>query len=143
MNVIYSIITNYYFLSFVIAWILSVIIKTGIVALKNRSVPKISEGLQNGGMPSSHSAVVSSITAAIYLMQGLSGTFFVSLVFSLIVISDAFMLRYNVGIQAQELNILLKKSKRNPIKIVHGHTFAQVIGGIILGIAVSTILYFL
>lgn len=128
---------NYYFLSFIISWILSVLIKSFLSSRKGFS---IKNGFKNGGMPSSHSAVVSSITAAIFLNEGFSSLFFVSFVFSLIVISDAFILRRNVGIQGEKINVLLKNSKLEEIKVVYGHTFVQVLCGIALGIFVSVII---
>jgi len=132
---------NYYFLSFTTAWILSILIKSGLAALQKKKNLDISDGLKNGGMPSSHSTVVSAITFAIFLRQGFSSLFFVSLVFSLIIISDAFRLRRNVGLQAEQLNILLKKSKQKTVSVVHGHTIPQVIGGIALGLIVAYLFF--
>lgn len=132
---------NYYFLSCLIAWILSVVLKMFISSvLKNKSLD-VKDGFKNGGMPSSHSALVTSITFSVFLMQGFSSLFFVALAFALIIMSDAFMLRYNVGLQAQELNVLLGKAKRKPIPIVKGHTFAQVVGGAAIGLIVPYVLY--
>lgn len=141
MSAIIDILMNYYFIAFVIAWILSIAIKTGLAAWDKKKHPDITDGFKNGGMPSSHSTVVAAITFAVFLTQGVSSTFFVSLVFSLIIISDAFRLRRNVGIQAEQLNILLKKAKQKSINVVHGHTLAQVIAGILLGLVVSYIVF--
>lgn len=143
MVLINELFLNYYFLSFIIAWILSVIIKTGLVAWDKKKNPEIADGLKNGGMPSSHSSLVSAITCSILLTQGFSSLFFVSLAFSLIIVSDAFILRRNVGLQAEELNKLLKKAKQKPVSVVHGHTFMQVIAGIFLGILTSFLLFVL
>jgi hypothetical protein len=103
----------------------------------------VKDGFNNGGMPSSHSAVVASITTALLLKTGFSEIFFVSLVFSLLVISDAFIVRKNVGLQGDTINGLLKRSGENPISVVYGHSFMQVIAGIVLGVACSAILYVL
>lgn len=141
MGLLSELFLDYHFLAFVIAWILSIVIKTSLVAWDNKKNPDITDGFKNGGMPSSHSAVVSAITFSVFMTQGFSPLFFVSLVFSLIIISDAFRLRRNVGLQAEQLNMLLKKSKQKPINVVHGHTLPQVIAGIILGIVVSYIIF--
>lgn len=130
-------------ISFLLAWALSVIIKTIISSIKRKEKINIKLGFENGGMPSSHSAAVSSLTSAIFLSQGFSTLFIVSAVFSLIVISDAFKLRRNVGLQCESLNNLLSKNKMKQIKVVHGHTFVQVIGGILLGTLTSTIIFFI
>ncbi len=132
---------NYYFLACAIAWILSVALKIFLSSvLKNKSLD-VKDGFKNGGMPSSHSALVTSITFSVFLMQGFSSLFFVALAFALIIMSDAFMLRYNVGLQAQELNVLLGKAKRKPLPVVKGHTFAQVVGGATIGLIVPYVLY--
>lgn len=141
MSGIIDLLKNYYFLAFIIAWVLSILIKTALVALNKKKNPDIKDGFKNGGMPSSHSTVVSAITFSIFLTSGLSPTFFVSLVFSMIIISDAFRLRRNVGLQAEQLNILLKKSKQKTVNVVHGHTFPQVIVGIMLGVIISYIMF--
>ncbi|GIU69904.1 MAG: membrane protein [Candidatus Woesearchaeota archaeon] len=133
---------SYYFLSFIISWIMSVLIKSFLFYFKSRTF-SFKEGLKNGGMPSSHSAVVSAITFSVYFKEGFSSAFFVSMVFSLIIVSDAFILRRNVGIQAEKLNILLEKSNQQTIEVVNGHTFKQVIAGIVLGFIVSYSLLFL
>jgi len=59
---------------------------------------------RTGGMPSSHTASVTSMTAAIYFLEGSSNLFMVCLIVSSIVISDAIGLRRAVGKQAQVLN---------------------------------------
>jgi acid phosphatase family membrane protein YuiD len=102
----------------------------------------INDGFKNGGMPSSHSTIVSALTMAILLKEGFSTAFFIAVVFSSIIISDAFRIRRNVGMQGEQLNILLKKSKEKTIDIVYGHTPSQVFAGIILGIIVSVAVFF-
>ena len=140
MDIIKDLLLNYYFLSIIIAWVLSILIKSALVAVRKKKMVSISEGFHNGGMPSSHSAAVSAISVAILLTEGFSALFFVSSVFAAIVISDAFRLRKNVGLQGEQLNILLQKSKEKTINIIYGHTVLQVIVGIIIGIIVPIIL---
>ncbi len=141
MNIINDILLNYYFLAFAIAWILSIIIKTLITAIKQQKDIDIKDGFQNGGWPSSHSTVVSAITAAIFIVQGATPVFFISLVFSLIIIGDAYRLRLYVGYQGDALNKLLVQAKQKPLKVVYGHTVLQVVAGILLGVMVAGILY--
>ncbi len=143
MNVFQGFLLNYLFVAFASAWILSIIIKTILTALTQKKNPDIRDGFHNGGMPSSHSTVVSAITAAIYFAEGFSPLFFVALVFSLIIISDAFRLRYQVGLQGDALNKLLKKAKEKPLTVVYGHTLLQVMAGILLGIIVAAGIYLL
>lgn len=131
---------NYYFVSFFLAWITSCFLKSLILAIREKRRIRFSEGFSNGGMPSSHSASVSSITIALLIQTGLSDVFYLALVLSLIVITDAFGVRQYIGKQGDTLNKLLKSLKKDPVKVVYGHTFFQVIMGIVWGSFVAIII---
>ena len=101
---------------------------------------------KTGGMPSSHSAFVTSIATGIYLLEGVSSTFVLALAFAIITMVDAFGLRQNVGHQAKLLNILAKElkatltKKHKNVKLVRelaGHSGVQVVVGALLGIIVT------
>ena len=70
-----------------------------------------------GGMPSSHSAFVVSLTTAIYLQEGASTAFAISLVLALIIIRDAFGVRRTVGKEGQALQKLFKIHKNRSTTI--------------------------
>ena len=89
-----------------------------------------------GGMPSSHSALVSSLTTLIYLNYGLSIYFSISFIFSLIVIYDARCIRYESGNQAKVLNSIANTNLRESL----GHNSLEVLVGIILGSLLVVIL---
>lgn len=98
----------------------------------------------SGGIPSTHSCFVSSLTTTIYLNYGIySSIFAVSLIFSLIVIYDSMGVRYETGKQAIVLNKIVKvigvKENKNELNEKVGHTPIEVICGIFLGIATSLI----
>jgi acid phosphatase family membrane protein YuiD len=98
-----------------------------------------------GGMPSSHSAAVSYITASVLFIEGISSLFVASLIFSAIVLRDALGVRHNVGEQGRILNKLQKAVLKKEPKVKEfsesvGHTLIEVIAGVILGIAVSVIM---
>ncbi len=95
-----------------------------------------------GGMPSSHSASVCALTAAIALREGTSSTLFVlSLVFAIIVMYDAAGVRRAASIQARILNQIIDELfQGHPISETHlreliGHTPIEVFAGAVLGIA--------
>jgi len=138
-----NVLTNYYLLSFIVAWLISILLKAIILSIKYSKPFNIIDGFQNGGMPSSHTTAVTSITTAIFIMTNFSALFFAALVFSLIIISDSFGLRKNVGMQGDALNMLLKRGKQKPLQIEHGHTFLEVLAGIFIGMAVPMIFYLL
>jgi uncharacterized protein len=135
-------ITSYFFITVVLAWLSSVFLKWIIYAIR-RDKHKFSEAFANGGMPSSHSALVSSLSAAIFFTEGLSSIFYLSLMVALIVMSDAFRVRKNLGIQGDSLNKLLVKLKQNPISVVHGHSFFQVCIGALWGVFVAAGVFYL
>lgn len=87
-----------------------------------------------GGMPSAHVAGVSAMAASLYVLEGLSVLFFVALIFSLIVIRDAMGVRKAVSLNSRTINKILKKKE---LKETTGHTFYEVLGGVILGLIVG------
>lgn len=100
----------------------------------------------SGGMPSSHTSLVFSLTTAIALQYGLGSPLFpLSLAFSLIVAYDAAGVRRHAGKQAEVLNrILADVFHGSPIsdtklKEVLGHSPLQVTCGAILGVLVGSI----
>jgi uncharacterized protein len=132
--------TSYFFVAVIIAWASAVFLKGLIYAL--RKDPKFfAKAFANGGMPSTHSAFISSMCAAIFLKTGLSAVFYLSVLVGFIVMGDAIRLRKNLGDQGENLNKLLVKFKQDPIKIVHGHSFSQVILGAIWGIFVAALVF--
>jgi hypothetical protein len=90
-------------------------------------------------MPSGHTTIVSALTFCVLFRTGLSDIFFISAVFSLIVISDAIRVRKNIGLQGDKLNELLKEFNEKPIEVVYGHSLTQVLGGVILGLLCALI----
>jgi acid phosphatase family membrane protein YuiD len=129
------IIYNYYFLSFVTSYIIAAILKIGVASYKKRKL-NLKSSLENGGMPSMHTSSIISITVAIAIENGLTPLFFLAVVISTIIMSDAVKVRKNLGDQGDALNTLLNKK----LKIVHGHTIMQVLVGFIIGVLTPLIL---
>ena len=99
-----------------------------------------------GGMPSSHSGVVTSLAAMIGKTQGLNSPIFaLAVIFSFIVMYDAAGVRRAAGKQAKLLNKLVETPGLTNIQVqeklveVLGHTPMQVIVGAIVGITVGLI----
>jgi len=99
-----------------------------------------------GGMPSAHSALVTSLTTAIGRDVGISSPIFaVSAVFAAIVMYDAAGLRQAVSVQARILNRMLDElftqhqfSERRLRELI-GHTPLEVSAGFALGLVVGVI----
>ena len=142
-------IQNPVLLSCIFSWLGAQFLKTAINLIygKIHSLGELFEMMiwRTGGMPSSHSALVTSLCTTIGLRDGLhSDLFILSLAFFLVVIRDAFGVRRSSGIQAQKLNNIGRElseknllEKYNAIKEVNGHTPMEVICGCILGFFVG------
>jgi len=94
---------------------------------------------ESGGMPSSHSAPVSALSASVYIDQGFSLLFIAVTVFGLIVMRDAAGIRWVSGQQSILLNKIVRSLRKHEISLdyVHelmGHTPTQVLAGAALGI---------
>ena len=109
----------------------------------------------SGGLPSSHSSVVSSITLAIGFKDGFDSSLFaLALVLSCIVAYDAMNVRYFAGEnirmtkllidELQEILPSILKSDKNfdRLKEVLGHTVVEVCCGYLLGILITLGVYF-
>jgi len=95
-----------------------------------------------GGMPSAHSAFVTSLAASVGLLAGFaSNEFAIAVVFSAIVIFDAYKLRGNVEKQARVVNRLqelhLPAEQRTAISEHVGHTLPEILAGILWALIVA------
>ena len=102
--------------------------------------------LDTGGMPSSHSASVASLTTVVGLYYSfVSIPFCIASVFALITMFDAAGVRRSVGRQAQILNKMIEDLEShheigaNRVKELLGHTPIQVFAGMFLGITIAII----
>ncbi len=93
-----------------------------------------------GGMPSSHTSIVVSITTMVGRSQGIDSVIFaVSLIFSLVVMYDACGVRRQAGKQARILNDIVNTPGLTTVQVREklvealGHTPLQVIVGAIVG----------
>jgi acid phosphatase family membrane protein YuiD len=138
---------NPVFLSAVSSWFIAQVLKAVVITLsRRRSVREILETIiwRTGGMPSSHSALVSSMAASVAFLEGVhSNLFVVSFFFALIVMRDAMGVRRSSGLQARTLNTLGKQIGDqlgvdfHPVKEVHGHAPLEVVLGSLLGIFIA------
>ena len=99
--------------------------------------PQWKELINTGGFPSSHAAFVSCVAAGVFILQGISPLFVVSLALCLVVLSDAVGVRRQVGFLSREINSMKKKKVFNESA---GHTPLQVAAGVLLGIILAVIL---
>jgi acid phosphatase family membrane protein YuiD len=97
----------------------------------------------NGGFPSNHSAVVSSMATLIALREGMGHPAFgVAVTLAFIVMIDANSLRQHVGRHAVTLN-RLHEGKEDYVILRErmGHTRFEIAGGILTGIGMGFLIY--
>lgn len=102
-----------------------------------------------GSMPSSHTAAVIALVTSIAITQGFGTTqFAIAVVFATIVIHDAMGIRREAGKQAEVINewsrILTdihREGQFTPenLKTMLGHSFSQVVGGVVLGLVTGIV----
>ena len=92
----------------VITWVISVILKwIYLISIKSFS---ISKALWSWGMPSVHSALVTSLTTAVWIKDWIDSPLFAAcFVFSMIIIYDAINVRFEAWLHAKALNDLTWK----------------------------------
>lgn len=146
MNAIKDILTNPYVLTSLSCWFLAQLIKVGINLVIHKKI--IWERLiGDGGMPSGHSATVSSLATIIGLIRGF-GTpeFAIAGILAVVVCHDATGVRQETGKQAIMLNEIIKILEKEELpevklKELVGHTPLQVLAGILLGIGGALLMY--
>lgn len=98
-----------------------------------------------GGLPSTHSAIVSSTTALIALREGIDhSAFAVAVTFAFVVMLDASSLRRQVGKHAEAINRLTGKANRDETMHLReriGHTKLEIAAGIMVGVGVAVLVH--
>ncbi len=120
-----------------LAWLVAGIMKFVINSIKAR---QLAFGLIGyGGLPSNHSAIVSSMAALIALKEGIGHPAFgVAITLAFIVMLDANSLRRQVGKHAVAINKLASKCQDHPpLRERMGHTRIEIVAGILVGMAVA------
>jgi acid phosphatase family membrane protein YuiD len=93
----------------------------------------------NGGFPSNHSAVVTSMATLIALREGIGHPAFgVAVTLAFIVMIDANSLRQHVGRHAAAINrIAANDSGHKRLRERMGHTLVEIAGGICTGVGMG------
>lgn len=145
MGGILEIFSNKYIIVPLVLWFLIQTFKViwDLVTTKKFNFKRI---LGAGGMPSSHSAVVTSLAVLIGKNQGFNSPIFaLAVIFAFVVMYDAAGVRRAAGKQAQLLNKIVNTPGLSGVQVqeklveVLGHTPVQVFVGALLGIIVGII----
>jgi acid phosphatase family membrane protein YuiD len=151
MDWLFDLITNPFLITSVSSWFIAQVVKVLIhwAIYKKLNIERF---YGDGGMPSGHSATVSSLMVICGLACGTGSVeFALSAIMALIVCHDAMGVRRETGKQAVLLNELTKafsaladeKLPEVKLKEFVGHTPIQVIAGILIGMINGVVMYFL
>ncbi len=129
-----------------LAWMLGQFLKFPLYFLFNK---RWNWGIMfsSGGLPSSHSSLVTAVALTIGLQEGFdSAIFALAVSIGMIVIYDAAGVRRQAGIHAERINAIMKsffesgelgESELDDLKEMLGHTPLEVVSGVILGVLVA------
>ncbi len=104
-----------------------------------------------GGMPSAHTAFVSSLTTAVGISEGVdSAGFAISFILSLIIARDAIGFRRYLGTHGRVINMLMRElpdgeELKYPMQLKErvGHTPLEALVGALVGICITLMYYWL
>ena len=137
-----DLLNNHLLINALAAWAVAQILKTILYAATNKTL-EWERLFGDGGMPSGHSATVTSLAVTAGLEYGLgSAVFAIAATLAIIVMHDAMSVRLEAGKHAKALNDLLEllsSDLENEIKLKEllGHTPIQVVVGAMLGLCVA------
>ena len=150
MDWLYDLLTYRFLITSISSWFIAQFVKTVIHAVVNRKLD-MTRLFGDGGMPSGHSATVTSLATMSALVYGTgSFQFAVAGILAIIVCHDATGVRRETGKQAVLLNELIKafevlsteKLPEVKLKEFVGHTPVQVLAGITVGVANAFFMYY-
>ena len=130
------------------SWFMAQILKSCIALFRNRphTAKEILLNLfwTTGGMPSSHSAVVTALATSVGFVEGAdSPLFFVTIFYAMLTFRDALGVRRAAGHQAKALNHIIKHlSKQSQLRLkklkeINGHSISEVFVGGLLGFFIA------
>ena len=137
--------TNPFLLTGVGSWFIAQVLKTNLhcIIYKKLDFERL---YGDGGMPSGHSATVSSLATMCGLSCGFGSVeFAISAILAIIVCHDATGVRRETGKHAEVLNELLKSLETGEpvdLKELVGHTPLQVLAGILIGVGNAILMYY-
>lgn len=150
MNWFFQLISNPYLITALSSWFIAQVLKVIINAIVHKKL-NLERMVGDGGMPSGHSATVTSLAVYSLLAHGPgSFQFAVTAVLAVIVCHDAMGVRMETGKQAVVINDLVelfeslsgKDLPDGELKELVGHTPLQVLAGMLLGILNALVMHF-
>ena len=135
---------NKIFFTVFLAWAFSCVLKGILVCIREKKFDA-TRFFGPGGMPSSHTAIVTSLATCVGIHDGLNSvTFVICCALALVVMYDASGIRRAAGQQARMINMIIDAwnesdpfEKQMRLKELLGHTPLEVAAGAVLGVIFS------
>lgn len=152
LDYLWQIATNGILLAGLSAWVIAQVLKAITYLIVNKKF-QLERLFGDGGMPSGHSATVTSVAVMSGLQYGFnSGIFAVAAILAIVVMHDAMGVRLETGKQAKAINEMQdfitkmggkELTDEEKLKEFVGHTPLQVVMGALLGIVVGIVVHIL
>lgn len=147
MQVLVEILNNKVLVIPFLVLIITQVFKTIYFSIKNKKLDLFTL-LTTGGLPSSHSALVSSLATVVLKVNGAgSAEFAIAVILAIIVMYDASEIRKAAGEHAKILNEMMEEKEYysskeyKKLKELLGHTKLEVFIGLLTGIFLTIVLY--
>jgi acid phosphatase family membrane protein YuiD len=141
--------TNSVLMTAIVAWLIGQFLKLPGYYILHRKW-KWGVILSPGGLPSSHSSLITATTLSIGLYHGFNNPLFgLAIAISMIVIYDATGVRRQAGLHARVINEIMEEIfagrpvPEKQLREVLGHTPIEAIAGILLGILIALVYWLL
>lgn len=148
MGIVKEILANSVLWTAISAWLAAQIIKFILVFVTTKSVD-LKRLVGSGGMPSSHSAIVSALAVSVGLTDGFaSAEFAICTITAFVVMYDASGVRRAAGQHARILNGIIRgtenfESGGKLLKELLGHSPLEVFAGAVLGTLIAVLANYL
>ena len=147
MNILIKIFENKVLMIPLMVLLITQVFKTIYFSIKNRKIDLFTL-ITTGGLPSSHSALVSSLSTVVAKVNGITSTeFAITVILTMIVMYDASGIRKAAGEHAKILNEMLEEKEYysskeyKKLKELLGHTKLEVFVGFLTGIILTIIIF--
>lgn len=143
---IYGILLNKALASALLGWFIAQTMKAIFLTFKQKKFRFDLYSLP-GGFPSSHSATVAGLAAAVGMISGFDSVpFAIALVLAFFMIYDAKVIRGAAGKQAQSLNVLIEMYNEeegedmDKLRERLGHSMVEIASGVAIGILAAILI---
>lgn len=147
MNILIKIFENKVLMIPLMVLLITQVFKTIYFSIKNRKIDLFTL-ITTGGLPSSHSALVSSLSTVVAKVNGITSTeFAITVILAMIVMYDASGIRKAAGEHAKILNEMLEEKEYynskeyKKLKELLGHTKLEVFIGFLTGIILTIMIF--